>query len=471
MAPRADFLTLRNVSSTPLTVTSFATFPLASKQKGPAPITIKNLHNIGNLTQHLSSALRTSGVAPAPGPTSIVIAENAKAFTESASKLVVLPFATVKTDIKVTHGAGDVVRLVFEVLDGGGKFRIDLDSTSSPSVICLTPSSPHRFHSVFHSSHAHVALLSTSALHKWQTQLHDSVSLCSLSIPGTHNSPTCYRALPSVRCQAVSIRTQLEHGIRFFDIRCQVESSGELTLVHAAFPISLSLPAKKLSTLLERTYQFLDEHPGETVIISLKREGWGSATDEVFARHLRERYIEPQAHRWWLDQTRVPTLGEARGKCILFRRFLSATWEAGINAEDWEYNSFDTSTPGGMCRVQDFCEVLDTPTIEKKIRYIREHLDRAAVPTNGNQLFLNFLSGCNFWKVGCWPENVARKVNIEVKRHLAIDHGGGGTCGVVICDFVGERGEWDLVRLVVAMNGWIKTKDEDSENEVLSLET
>lgn len=479
----SSFLTLRNLSSTPLTVTSVATFPHLARGAGPAPITLKNLHHVGNLTQHLAGALRTSGVAPPSiGPASVVIAENAKAFAESGVELVVLPFAAVETRIGTAHGAGDVVRLVFEVFDGhcsdgggGGKFRIDLTGGggSNPSVVCLTPSSPHRFHSVYHHSHRHLALLSTAALHSWQTQLHDTTPLTSLSIPGTHNSATCYRALPSVRCQAVSIRTQLDHGIRFLDVRCQVESSGELTLVHAAFPVALSLPAKKLSTLLERTYQFLDQHPGEAVIISLKREGWGSATDETFARHLRERYIEPHSERWWLapdhHHHRLPTLGEVRGKCVLFRRFRSAAWQAGINAEDWQYNGSDTTTPGGSCRVQDFCEVLETPTIERKIGLIKAHLERSiavvvAAPERGKraqQLFVNFLSGCNFWKVGCWPENVARKVNVEVKRHLAMDHSGAGACGVVVCDFVGERGEWDLVRLVVAMNGWIKRREDE----------
>jgi 1-phosphatidylinositol phosphodiesterase len=100
--------------------------------------------------------------------------------------------------------------------------------------------------------------------------------------------------------------------------------------------------------------------------------------------------------------------------------------------------------------------------METKVEYVKEHLKRAATLRAGemaaNQLLVNFLSGSNFWKVGCWP---AATVNVECRRHLAIDHvvgsgdGDGGT-GVVVCDYVGEGGDWQLVRLIVAMNAWIE---------------
>lgn len=405
--------------------------------------------------------LRTTGIAPAARPTNLNLAENAKAFEGHKVRVDVRPFHTVKTEIELKD---EVLLLEFEVENGGGKFRTEIEIVSGRSSVRprdLTPT-PHQFSGVFHQSHSHFALLSDAALNEWQTRLKDETSLSAISIPGTHNSPTCYRALPSVRCQAVGIRIQLNNGIRFFDIRCQVENNGELTLVHGLFPIALGLQAKKLHRVLDETYHFLDEHPHETVIVSLKREGWGGATDETFAKHLREKYIEPHKDRWWLDNTHVPKLGDVRGKCILFRRFKSGDdWKVGINAEDWIYNSADTLTPGGTCRVQDFCEVMELQTIDKKIGYVKEHLERAATHMEEKPLYLNFLSATNFWKVGCWPERVAEKVNIEMRRHLAMNHiavrgSGDGATGVVVCDFVGESGEWDLVRLVVAMNAWIE---------------
>src|SRR5437764_106993 len=129
------------------------------------------------------------------------------------------------------------------------------------------------------SQHAYVTLYSSSTLHAWMRELPDSTPLGALSIPGTHNSPACHRAPPSVRCQAVSPRQQLENGVRFFDIRVQVPvpynaNSDKLFLVHSVFPISLSGP-KYFRDLYQDIRAFLDANPSETLIVSLKREGAG----------------------------------------------------------------------------------------------------------------------------------------------------------------------------------------------------
>ena len=90
--------------------------------------------------------------------------------------------------------------------------------------------------------------------------LPPTLPLSALSIPGTHNSHTYYRALPSVRCQTASIKSQLENGIRFLDIRVQPvhasdASKKDLYLVHGAFPVSLTGP-KYLDPVLRICYEF-----------------------------------------------------------------------------------------------------------------------------------------------------------------------------------------------------------------------
>jgi 1-phosphatidylinositol phosphodiesterase len=381
------------------------------------------------------------------------IAENAQASSEQDVAVSVPVFHNVASEIPVA-AAGEVLRLTFTV--EGATFRVDLNSRT-PGVHSLTPDATHRFDAVFHSRDAHLALLSTANLPSWQGQLRDDIPLSAVSTPGTHNSPTCFPALPTVRCQAVPPAKQLENGIRFFDLRCQVDGPKALTLVHGAFPIALA-GSKNLSAVLGDAYSFLSKNPRETIIISLKREGRGDATDARFAQVLKTAYIDANAARWYL-LPRLPTLGEARGKVVLFRRFAlpSEISELGIDASNWAYNAPDTTTPSGVCRVQDFCEVKDSATISRKVGYVKDHLGRSTAARG--VLFLNFLSASNFWKVKAWPKNVADVVNVETKRHLAVTHdpsGGGGT-GVLLCDFVGEGGDWELVRLVVAMNAYIKT--------------
>lgn len=478
MAAESQSLTLRNLSATPITVIRVSRFPQASGATrgggGGAkarPITARNVTDVGNLAHNLhnlvSWALPIASSSSTRQPSSQAIAENAQAFSEEDVSIAVPAFCSVVAGGIGVAAAGEVLRLAFTTGGGGpgeggggglAKFRADLNSwDDAPSVQCLTPDTPHQFSALFHRRDAHLTLLSRTSLSSWQARLRDDVPLSALSIPGTHNTPTCYTALPSVRCQAVPPAQQLQNGIRFFDIRCQVDGPTTLSLVHGAFPISFT-GAKDLSEVLAQAYSFLSANPHETVIISLKREGRGGASDARFAKVLKAAYIDKDADKWHVSP-RVPTLGEARGKAVLFRRFAlpEEIREFGVDAEHWEYNSHDATTTSGTCRVQDFCEVRDHGTISRKVEYVKEHLTRSV--RERDMLFVNFLSGSNFWRVGCWPERIAGVVNVEAKRHLAVEHhvaaGDGGT-GVLVCDYVGERGDWGLVRLVVAMNGWIE---------------
>ena len=312
--------------------------------------------------------------------------------------------------------------------------------------------------------------------------LNDDTPLSSLSIPGTHNSPTHYRAMPSVRCQAVSVREQLGNGVRFFDIRVQPDSSNDMNkkslhLVHSAFPISL-LGAKHFKDLLEDVNGFLEANPSETLIMSLKREGTGSATDAYLSTILKQHYAGDNSK--WFTEPRMPSLRETRGKIVLIRRFglddsLKGEWDGkgwGIDASVWADNTPCALNPSGDICVQDFYEVLESSNIDKKITYVQEQLARAAAQTspkdgdasaslqNKCSLHINFLSGSNFWKMDCWPEKIAAKVNPATIDYLCRKHNepsegkpiGDGCTGVVVCDWVGNNGDWDLIRCIVAMN-------------------
>ena len=348
--------------------------------------------------------------------------------------------------------------------------------------------------------------------------LPDSLPLSAISVPGTHNSHTHYRALPSVRCQVTDIKTQLENGIRFLDIRVQPKhatdaSRKDLYLVHGAFPVSLTGP-KYFEPIMDICYDFLHANPTETIMISLKREGVGNATDEHLAHILEDHYIAPHPSAWYTEN-KIPYLGSVRGKLVLVRRYnvaktVSSTSpsnvkDGGLDATAWPHNahhalfprssssssssSSSTSTTSPthptFC-LQDFCEVLIPTLISAKLQHCNDHLVRSAEaihpipglttdttnPVPPGPLYLNFLSASNFWKKACWPSAIAKVVNEGMEEWLCGGHhleglavGGGGTdmgikraksgdgsTGVVIMDCVGENGDWELVRLVVGMN-------------------
>lgn len=165
----------------------------------------------------------------------------------------------------------------------------------------------------------------------WMVRLPDDALLGGLSIPGTHDAGTQYVQLGFFsKCQARSIGQQLEDGFRYLDIRLAVSGDG-LGLNHGfcvcrtgAAPWSGRL---MLEDVLEECYAFLSAHPTETVIFAVKQEHGDESTAE-FQRVL-DRYIQADMERWYLG-SELPSLGEARGRLVLLRRYDD---EAGLGTD------------------------------------------------------------------------------------------------------------------------------------------
>ncbi|KAI9815894.1 MAG: hypothetical protein M1832_005205 [Thelocarpon impressellum] len=470
----SPLLTIRNLTSTPLELKRLERHAAPGGPASPGGL------NISSVTRSFSGLLGNATTAPSAQ----ALEENAQSYRHEDVSVVVGPFQTVKTEVASSATASEVLRLTFE--HDGERHRLDTPPASSESTTLtpLTPAPRFKYTAVYLPQHAHVSLFSSANLTSWMGELKDETPLSGLSIPGTHNSPTCHRALPSVRCQAVGVREQLDNGVRFLDIRVQPEAPEDaskegLILVHGVFPISLT-GNKYFRGLVNDVEAFLEKNPTETVILSVKREGPGAHTDAQLSRKLRDHYAG-DVRRWW-TAPRIPTLGEARGKMVLMRRFaleegLKSEWEGAgwcIDAETWAYNTPQDMCASGAVCVQDFCEVLEAPSIEAKIKYSEEHLSRAgtcechvpgATDTQSQQpLYVNFLSASNFWKVGCWPEAIAAKLNPAIVEFLCRRHhedaprGDGGT-GIVVCDWVGQNGDWDLVRCIVGMNAKLEMRE------------
>jgi 1-phosphatidylinositol phosphodiesterase len=190
-------------------------------------------------------------------------------------------------------------------------------------------------------------------------------------------------------------------------------------------------------------------------------------------------------------------LGETREKIVLIRRFALdeslKTENNGtgwcIDAESWPDNCADGVCSSGEIRVQDFYEVAEHTNIEKKIKYSTDQLERAAqtvcvLPGDidaaameaVNQPFIvNFLSASNFWRTNCWPDRIAAKVNPKIIDFLCRSHDqstataaldgrgrkriGDGSTGIVVCDWVGMNGDWDLVRCIIGMNAKLELRE------------
>lgn len=468
MAP----LTIRNFTSIPVELKLFERF----EAQAPPKAVQEGKNFMSNVTKVFNSS-----DSSAPAQASPTIRDGAQSFARNDVSFRVDPFVTTPTDIQPTErGPNEVLRLEFEI--DGQRYRVDVPSPDNQSqqLVGLSPDARLQVTAVIAPGDPFLSLYATDNLHAWMQPVRDEIPLSALSMPGTHNSPTCHRALPSVRCQAVSPREQLNNGVRFFDIRLQVDGPDKLQLVHGVFPISLTGP-KHFSELLDDVYAFLRDNPSESVMISAKREGTGSATDQQLARALHDNVVGRAADRWWVDPA-IPSMGAARGKIVLMRRFCLEDGMKGehdgrgwaIDAESWADNT-PCDEHGSVC-VQDFYEVLETENIDKKIEYARAQCARASErdnpvpgvntdrdhPVPPGPFFINFLSASNFWKKGCWPEKIAARLNPALVEYFCRDHAqdgrGDGSTGIVVLDWVGERGDWDIVRCITGMNVKLMSK-------------
>ncbi len=505
-------LTIRNISATPLQLLKTERF------SGDA---VESVHGISDLVWSILLApyKLISGYSGDSEGAGLVPKAGAAATATDAIEggaLAVAPFAACKTAVKAPDATQEVLRLTLKAaFQGGGSrtYTVDVPG-ASPRSITLQPvdggegeaAQKAAFTAVYSVAGAHLAIMSSAALSSWMATVDGAWPISSLSLPGTHNSPAYHYALPSVRCQAVDVRSQLDNGVRFLDVRVSVNPTGEaqhphadprrlLTLVHSVFPIGL-LGAHHFDELYDAVCAFLDANPSETVLISLKREGTGKGSDEDLAQQLLQNYIggpsaehqPPNAQRWYTE-SRVPSLNDVRGRIVLIRRFRlpdndtfkqlngGAGW--GIDGSVWPDNCSDGVCGTGLMRLQDYYDVTQTTSIPTKISYVHALLENAgkeryskggngmaaaAVPSSpAPPLFINFLTGSNFFNMRCWPENVAAHVNPSVVEYLCVRHceaadgaadgaAGVGATGVVVTDWVGYRDDWDLIRCIVAWN-------------------
>lgn len=474
MAP----LTIRNLTITPLEL------KLVERLEGDAPPKPGGIANITSTVTSLFNATETpaAGLVPRGNPKE----------KKDIKGVVIEPFTTRSTDINAGDPGKEVLRLTFEEKGTSHRYVVDAPGPSARSVVMKKLNgAQHEFTTVYIPSASFLAIFSSANLARWMRELPDKTPLSMLSIPGTHNSPTCHTALPSVRCQAVGVREQLDNGVRFMDIRVSADpQDDQLTLVHSAFPISLT-GSKHFDDLLNDVYAFLEANPSEVLLMSIKREGTGKGSDGDMSRHLSgKRYLgSDKATRRWFTEPRIPTLGEARGRAILVRRFglddgvkrkMHNGHGWGIDGSAWPDNCEDAPTGSGLFRVQDFYEIDQSTNIEKKIELSRKQLERAAEQLFDHKqleqkdkksppLFVNFLSASNFFNASCWPEKIAAKVNPAVIEYLCMRHGdqgkgpgklkvGDAATGIVITDWVGEGGDWDLIRCIVGWNARLQLK-------------
>ncbi len=192
----------------------------------------------------------------------------------------------------------------------------------------------------------------------WMSKIPDKTSLAAINIPGTHNSgATREPILGTAKCQSMSLQEQLESGTRFFDIRCR-HSKDQFAIYHGLVSQNLNF------TQVLKTFQtHLQNHPSETIVVSIKQEYKPRQNSQSFTQTLRN-YIDQSRSTWYLEES-IPSLANVRGKIVLLRRFASQE-PLGIPAIDWESNGFHKAK---NIFVQDRYSLPDADTKWKTIEH------------------------------------------------------------------------------------------------------
>lgn len=160
---------------------------------------------------------------------------------------------------------------------------------------------------------------------KWMESLSGQLKLSEISIPGTHDSMSHKDNLSFIdntRTQSMTLRQQLDSGIRFIDIRAKYTSSG-FPLHHGVVYLGYDF-----EDVLRELRSFLSENQSETILMRFKQE-YSSASDADM-RRVFLTYYNRYKDIFYKGGSSNPTLEECRGKVVLLSDVYSLN-DLGIN--------------------------------------------------------------------------------------------------------------------------------------------
>ncbi|KKF95520.1 1-phosphatidylinositol phosphodiesterase [Ceratocystis platani] len=264
----------------------------------------------------------------------------------------------------------------------------------------------------------------------------------TMTIPGTHNSMTYKFEDGLMRAQNVPLDLQLTGGIRYIDVTCKDEDN-ELMVYHGHVNTRHSF-----RNVLRAIIDFLEDHPGETIILRIQQGGiFGDS--EAFVKSIGRYLITKSEFGDELnkyiysrdpDDTTPPTIGKLRGKVLILQDF--ETSPPGLFGLPWDSQTVSAYhrkvSAGGFF-------------LDSKWASVKENLDQAprpAPPPGSNKLYITHTTA----SVGVSPINIAARnspdagMNKLLGEYLKGYRGYG--YGIVVMDFPGQA----LVGKIIEFN-------------------
>jgi len=264
-------------------------------------------------------------------------------------------------------------------------------------------------------------LAAGAAGNNWMATLDSGLYLSQFSISGTHESMALYEPVSgTAKCQNLSLADQLNAGVRFIDIRCR-HLNNAFVIHHGSVYQNANF-----DDVINAVVNFLNSNPTECVLMSVKEEYNASGNTRTFEQTF-DSYVAKNPGKWNLGSS-IPTIGAAKGKITLFRRFSANTVPKGIDASVWPDN---TSFTYGALNVQDNYVVSDNNT---KWSQITGQFNNAQ-NSSDNTLYVNFCSGYRPGVFGV-PNIPAVANDINQRLTTYFSTATSGRKGIVLMDFV-----------------------------------
>lgn len=177
----------------------------------------------------------------------------------------------------------------------------------------------------------------------WMQYLPDNMFVAHVSIPGTHDTMTGHGfsgglgGASDSQTQEVTLDYQLNNGVRAFDFRPGLVKSGSSYYLNCNHGVSnTKVTMEEAFTTL---HDFLEAHPGEFFVMHLFRGNvyskdgdanstakfFGAAYDDSASREMynslmNDLFNQGKFADMFVDYKPTLTVGEARGKIVVFRR-------------------------------------------------------------------------------------------------------------------------------------------------------
>ncbi|MCQ2399589.1 MAG: hypothetical protein MJ072_03690, partial [Clostridia bacterium] len=151
-------------------------------------------------------------------------------------------------------------------------------------------------------------------LTKWQSMISDDALIKNVVIPGSHDSGTS-GMIAWAETQNSSVKSQLDMGIRYFDLRIAIGSSNQAVIYHG--PIK----GQGAKSIIYDFYDFLEDKPTEFLILDFQHfdddEANETACKWINDMIPMEKRVNNDTGKPDVDYIDGLTVSACRGKCLI----------------------------------------------------------------------------------------------------------------------------------------------------------